>query len=247
VSFADHFSDVAAAYAQFRPSYPPALLETLADLAPARDAVLDCATGNGQAAVELARHFRRVVATDASAAQLRNAVRHPRVSYAVASAEGACLGDRSLDLVTVAQAVHWFDLEVFYREVRRMVRPGGVVAAWTYCRFEVDPAVDALIDSFYRDALGPYWPDGFRHVDELYRNLSFPFEEVALPPFFMEATWSLDALAGFVHSWSATQRFLAATGRHPLEDVYGELARAWGPASRTRAVRWRLGLRVGKT
>src|SRR6266568_6165743 len=179
--FPDHFSGVSAGYAAFRPRYPDALFDFLADAAPARDAAWDCATGNGQAAIGLAHHFPRVIATDASEAQIAHATPDPRVTYRVAPAEASGLDDRSVDLVTAAQALHWFDRPKFWAEARRVLRPRGVVAVWTYLLFEIAPEIDAIIREFYSDVVGPFWPPERHITEERYRTIEFPFAEFAAP------------------------------------------------------------------
>ena len=172
------FGAVAAHYAAFRPTYPAALFAWLAAESPGRTLAWDCATGSGQAALALAEHFEQVVATDVSAEQLAHAGRHPRVRYARAPAEASPLDDASADLVTVAQALQWFDLDAFFAEVDRVLRPGGLLAAWTYLLFETSPEVDAIILRYYRETLGPYWAWERRLVEEGYASVAFPFEAV---------------------------------------------------------------------
>lgn len=246
MTFRDHFSAAAASYAAFRPDYPRALFETLAELAPARDIAWDCATGSGQAALGLARCFDRVIATDASAAQIANAMPHPRVSYAVAAAEASGLPDESMPLITVAQALHWLDRDAFWREARRVLRPGGVIAAWCYGTLDVDPALDPMLQHFYSSTVGPFWPAERRLVERSYRDVEMPFEEVTLPPMHIERDFTLRELGGYLGTWSAVLRYREAIGRDPVEPLVRELAPHWGAADRPRRVRWKLGLRVGR-
>lgn len=245
-TFNDHFAPVAASYADFRPTYPAELFAWLATLVPRRELAWDCAAGSGQASVDLAEYFARVVATDASRAQIDAAVPHPRIDYRVAPAEASGLAAASVDLVTVAQALHWFDLAGFYAEVRRVLRPGGVLAVWTYGVLSVEGAeVDALVQSFYHDTVGPYWPPERVHVENGYRTLPFPFEEIAAPPFAMEARWLLPQLLGYFRSWSATGRFIAANGHDPVAVLEERLAPLWREGE-TRRVTWPLAQRVGR-
>jgi SAM-dependent methyltransferase len=245
VSFKDHFSGHAADYSRFRPEYPAALFAWLAAQTPARNRAWDCATGNGQAACALAPHFREVVATDASAQQLENARRCDGVRYAVAPAEASGLADHSVDLVTVAQALHWFDLDRFYAETRRVLRPGGVVAVWNYNLFRLDPAVDAIVDHFYAVTVGPYWPPERRLVENGYRELPFPFTVITAPPFEMASRWSLEHLFGYLGTWSSVRRYMEAHSSDPVAALRGDLSAAWGDAGE-REVRWPLALRVGR-
>jgi len=242
--FADHFSVVSEVYARFRPRYPEALFYWLAQVAPGRELALDCATGNGQAAVGLVGHFARVVATDASPAQLAAAAAVPRVEYRVAPAEASGLADGSCDLVCAAQALHWLDRPAFFAEARRVLVPGGVVAVWGYQRLRTgDAALDAELDRFHDGVVGPYWPPGRELLEGAYRGVAFPFEEIAAPPFFIEARLSLAALAGYFDSWSATDRYRRAVGSDPVPAFVAGLAAAWGEE---RDVRWPIALRAGR-
>ena len=246
MTFHDHFSEHAEDYARFRPTYPDSLYTFLADAVTARGLAWDCATGNGQAAVGLAKHFERVIATDASRPQIAQALAHPRVEYRVAEATQSGLADASVDLVTIAQALHWFDTPTFYAEVRRVLTPAGVCAAWGYGLMRIAPAIDAVVDHYYRDVVGPYWPPERVHLDAGYATLGFPFAEIAAPPFAMQATWPLAGLLGYLATWSATKRYVQILGMDPLDRVSGDLTRAWGPADVTHLVTWPLYLRVGR-
>lgn len=246
--FADHFAPVAASYADFRPSYPPALFAWLATLVPRHELAWDCAAGSGQASVDLAAHFQRVVATDASRAQIDAAILHPRIDYRVAPADASGLAPASVDLITVAQALHWFDLAAFYAEVRRVLCPDGVLAVWSYGVLTVEGAeADRLVQQFYHDTVGPYWPPERAHVENGYRSLAFPFEEIDAPPFAMEAVWTLPQLLGYFRSWSATGRYIAANGHDPVTALAEQLAPRWGEPGRGRLVTWPLALRVGRS
>lgn len=245
--FQDHFSTLAAGYARFRPRYPAELFEHLAGLAPRRDVAWDCATGSGQAAVALAEHFTRVWATDASAGQIAHAQPNPRVHYGVALAERSGLAGSSVDLVTVAQALHWFDLDAFYPEVRRVLRPGGILAAWCYGPVELPgSALQEVVDRFYSETVGPYWPPERLLVEDGYRSLAFPFEELEAPRFTMEARLTPDQLAGYLGTWSATRRYVEATGHDPIPELREELTRLWSPAPQPVPARWPISLRVGR-
>lgn len=247
MSFVDHFSSVSAGYAAFRPRYPDALFDLLAEAAPARDAAWDCATGNGQAALGLARHFTHVVATDASEAQIAHATPHPRVTYHVAPAEASGLEDHSMDVVTAAQAVHWFDRPRFWAEVRRVLRPQGVVAVWTYRLFSIDPELDAIVRRFYHDTVGPFWPPERKVTEEQFDTIEFPFTEFPVPKFVIEQRLTLDDVAGYIRTWSATRGFVRQRGRDPVEDLATELAPAWGDPRTPRLARWPVAVRAGRT
>jgi SAM-dependent methyltransferase len=246
MDFKDHFSAQAAAYARYRPAYPASLFDFLASCCRDHGLAWDCGTGNGQAALGLALHFTRVVATDASATQVAHATPDPNVHYAVAPAEQAPLEAHTADLVTVAQAVHWFDLDGFYAEVGRVLKPGGVVALWTYGLFRVAPEVDAVVDRYYHDVVGPYWPPERQLVDDAYRTLPFPFAELTPPVLTLEAEWDFDMLFGYLGTWSAYQRYRQQQGADPRARIREALAAAWGTAGQ-RQLRWPLYLRVGRT
>jgi ubiquinone/menaquinone biosynthesis C-methylase UbiE len=246
-AFQDHFSGIASRYATFRPRYPAALYDYLASLVPQSAVVWDCAAGTGQASVDLARRFRRVIATDASAEQIAAATPHPRVEYRVASAEESGLAFGSVDVITVAQALHWFDLDRFCREAKRVLAPGGLLAVWAYGIHEVEGGkINQLVSNFYSNVVGPYWPPERRLVEEGYQGIPFPFAELEPPLFQMETRWTLDQLLGYLGTWSATNRYIEATGRNPMESLATELLRMWPEPDSTRLIVWPLNLRVGR-
>lgn len=243
MEFKDHFSKQAAEYAKFRPRYPKELFRWLGSVAPNRDLAWDCATGSGQAAVELAEVFEHVIATDASEKQVANAEAHPRIEYRVAAAEESGLEANSIDLITVAQALHWFDLARFEAEARRVAKVGGIVTAWAYKLATISPAIDAVVNHYYSDVVGPYWP-AERILVEKFEELPFAFPEIETPPFEMVARWDIEQLLGYLRTWSATQRFVVAEERDPLAEVEEPLRSAWG--EETRPVVWPLTVRVGR-
>lgn len=245
--FSDHFSSLSTAYAVYRPRYPDALFDRLADLVPDRTRAWDCATGSGQAAIGLAGRFGQVIATDASTAQVRAAVPHPRVQYAAAQAEAAPIRTGSVALVTVAQALHWLELPEFYAEARRVLARGGLLAVWTYGRHRVDGgAIDAALDHYYDDVVGPFWPPERRWVETGYRTLRFPFVEVPLTAPPMSAEWTLAELLGYIGTWSATARCRAVTGTDPLPTLADRLAALWGDPAAPRRIEWPLSVRAGR-
>jgi SAM-dependent methyltransferase len=242
----DHFSRQAAGYAVYRPSYPAALFDYLASVAPARRRAWDCATGSGQAAEGLARLFDEVIATDASAAQIAHAHPHPRVEYHVAPAEASGIEAGTMDIATVAQAAHWLDLDAFYAEARRVLVADGVIALWSYGSASLDsPALSAAFDEFENVTVGPYWPPERRLIVEGYLTIPFPFAELRPPPFTLEQRWTLDELLGYVGTWSAIMRYRDGTGTDPVLLLERALAPLWGPRERARDVVWPLALRVG--
>lgn len=243
-AFPDHFSARADDYGKFRPVYPPALFSWLAGQARMRSLAVDVATGNGQAALALAQHFDAVVACEPSAAQLAAARAHPRIEYRRETAESLSLPDQSVDLLTAAQAAHWFDWPAFCREAARVLKPGGVLAIWSYAYCTVTPAVDRVVGDFARDQVGPYWPRERHLVDEGYRGLALPFEPLALPPLEMTADWDAAAMHGYIGTWSAVTRCRVRTGRDPMAVLAPALAAAWGEGSRT--VRWPLVVKAAR-
>jgi SAM-dependent methyltransferase len=245
--FTDHFAPVSGDYRRHRPMYPPELFDWLAGVVPHHRLAWDCATGTGQAAGELTRHFDQVVATDASPHQIAMAEAHPGVTFAVAPAESSGLSDHSVALVTVAQALHWFNLDAFYAEVRRVLSPGGVVAVWSYGLIRTgDTPIDAALDAFHDTDMGPYWPPERRHVVNGYRDLAFPFHTLDTPDFAMLCRWNLQQLTGYLGTWSAVARRREATGEDPLEALRERLGPLWGDAACAREVCWPLSLRVGR-
>lgn len=245
-SFEDHFSKQAKEYAHFRPQYPGELFAYLASISPSRQLAWDCGTGNGQAARELTRHFTRVIATDASADQIAQAVAHERIDYRVGRAEEVSLEDHSVDLIAGAQAVHWFDLELFYQTVRRVGSPDGIIAVWTYHLPVITPSIDQILKHYYADVLAGYWPERFHFLEDHYRTLPFPFEEIKPPEFEMQASWELDQLTGFLDTWSGTRRYQEARGQHPLNVIWQQLSESWGEPGQRRTICWPLYLRVGR-
>ena len=245
--FADHFSGIAAGYASYRPRYPDALFDWLGGIAPSRDVAWDCAAGSGQATLALAAHFGRVIATDASEAQLQAAPSHPRVEYRVARAEASGLPATSVDLITVAQAVHWFDFDRFYAEVRRVSRKGAVIAVWSYGMTRIDSgAIDLAVARFYSDVVGKYWPPERRFIEQGYRTIPFPFPEISPPGFTMESDWTLAQFVGYLRTWSSVTRYRDARGEDPVESFAAELEALWGGARTRRSISWPLAMRVGR-
>lgn len=242
--FKDHFSGQSDAYQKYRPDYPSALFEWLASEAPSRRLAIDVATGNGQAAVALARYFEQVIATEPSAAQLSEARPHERVEYRQEAAEAISVDAGAADLLTAAQAAHWFDWSRFCVEAARVLRTGGLLTVWSYGNCRVLPAIDSLVGDFSRDVVGPYWPRERRHVDEAYRDLALPFAPIDAPEFEMQTRWDAAAMLGYLDTWSAVRRCRARTGRDPLLLVAGPLRQAWGDG--LRDTRWPLTLRAGR-
>lgn len=242
--FKDHFSSVAARYAKARPNYPPTLFAWIAAEAPALRRAWDCATGNGQAARGLVRHFEEVLATDASAKQIAQAAIRRRIKYRVVAAEATDLAPESIDAVTVAQALHWLDRPRFYEVARRALRPRGLVVAWCYGLFRVDTEIDSVVARFYEEALGPYWSPERRLIEERYETIDFPFDEIATPHFVMRRSWTRARLFAYIETWSAVHRYRMQTNRDPLLFIRSDIERHW-PDDGRRYVHWPLYLRAG--
>ncbi|MGK0184627.1 MAG: hypothetical protein ACI9R3_000401 [Verrucomicrobiales bacterium] len=244
VHFSDHFSGHASEYAKARPTYPSALFRYLSDLAPANDCAWDCATGSGQAAVALSDQFTSVIATDASAEQIAQATPAANVDYRIAPAEASGIEPDSVDLVTVAQAVHWFDFSRFFMEVDRVTKERAVIALWSYGLTRINVEVDAIISTFYESEISSYWPKERSHVESEYRDIPFPYESCNPPEFVMSVDWSADDLLAYLRTWSSVKRFEAATGHDPVFEITDDIRNAW--IGNTCSVIWPLILRVGR-
>ncbi|MEW6055094.1 MAG: class I SAM-dependent methyltransferase [Bdellovibrionota bacterium] len=243
MEYKDLFSKQALDYSRFRPKYPSELFDYLAGLCAQRESAWDCGTGNGQAAVELARRFHKVFATDPSAKQISNATPLKNIEYRKTTAEDSKLADHSSDLITAAQAFHWFGHERFYAEVRRVTRGQGVLALWCYGLHKICSQVDQTILKLYQDILGNYWEKERRMVEDGYRSIAVPFEEITPPRFLMRATWSIEDLLGYLGTWSALQSYVSRNGQDPRDEIAEDLKRAWGETA-TREIRWDINLRV---
>ncbi len=247
MKFRDHFSGVAADYAAFRPQYPEALFDWLASVAHRHDVAWDCACGSGQASQPLASHFDVVVASDASLIQVASAPKIEKTRFVVASSERVPLVGDSVDLVTVAQALHWFVGEMFFDEVRRVVRAGGVFAAWTYGMPHVGAEpVEKAVHGFIDGLLGPYWPPEIRLVLDGYASIDLPFEELETPVFELQVEWTLERFFGFVRTWSGVGRYQKVRGEDPVPQLAAELEDRWGNKEDLLPIRWRIDLRAGR-
>lgn len=246
MGFKDHFSQGSAAYASARPRYPRALADWLASVAPAPGLAWDVGCGSGQLSTLLGERFTRVIATDASAQQLEHAEGHPRVEYRCAAAEDSGLEANSVDVVTAAQAAHWFDLPRFYAEVRRVARaPESVVALITYSFHTVAPAVDDVLGRFALGTLAGFWPKERAHVDVGYASLEFPFARLEAPPLELCADWGVDAMLAYVRTWSAVSAFVRAGREAEVRAFEAEVRAAWGPIA-ARRVTWPLTVVAGR-
>jgi ubiquinone/menaquinone biosynthesis C-methylase UbiE len=240
----DRFSAQAAAYARYRIAYPPELYAWLLPLVPHRYRAWDCATGNGQVATVLAQYFEQVEATDLSASQLRQAVPQPNVRYQVASAEQTPFPHQHFDLITVAQAVHWFDPGAYHQEVRRVARPGALLAEWGYGLVKIDPEIDGLVQEFYAHTMRPYWDENRWHIDDEYARIPFPFAAVQRQHFSVRRQWSASWFLDYLRTWSSVANFQQQHGTDPVELVAAPLTRLWG--AEAREVRFPVFVRVGR-
>jgi SAM-dependent methyltransferase len=239
--FPDHFSGHASEYAAYRPQYPEALYRFLTDNCQQHELAWDCATGNGQAALSLASYFEHVIATDASAEQIIAAIAHPKIKYSVAPAATSGIAAASVDLVTVAQALHWFDVEAFFAEATRIVKPGGLLAAWSYEKSSVDAGIDPILDAIF-DEVEDYWPLERDIVMNRYRDIVFPWPEIEVPPISMIEDWTVEQMLGYCRTWSASKRYQDDRGIDPVAAHESELRHAWGAVR--RAVSWPLTITV---
>ncbi|MDQ7948145.1 MAG: class I SAM-dependent methyltransferase [Pedobacter sp.] len=224
----DNFSTQAQQYAQFRPRYPESFYHFLSQHVKDAQTAWDCATGNGQVAVELAKIFAHVDATDISSKQLANAPQLPNITYKIEPGEKTAFADQSFDLITVAQAIHWFKFDEFFAEVKRVLKPDGLFVAVGYGLMKITPSIDALVDHLYEAILGTYWDEERRHIESGYATIPFPFEEIEAPPMEILASWTFDQLIGYLETWSSLQHYIKANGQNPIELVFEELKKAWG-------------------
>lgn len=224
----DNFSAQAETYRKFRPRYPKELLELILSHCKARKLAWDCGTGNGQVAVELAKRFEKVFATDISEQQLQHAAHLPSIQYSLQRAEKTSFENNSFDLITVAQALHWFDQVAFDREVQRVLKPGGVLAVWGYNLLQIDPETDQSITAFYQNKIGSYWDAERSHIENEYSNLSFNLNEIKTNcTFEIQTEWTLGELKGYLNSWSSVRHFIKKNGQNPVEMLISELSEFW--------------------
>ena len=245
MKFKDHFSRHASIYQRFRPHYPVELFQYLAGLCENPQLVWDCGTGNGQAAWGLSEHFQQVIATDPSQSQIEQSRAHPRIRYRLATAEESGLEDHSTDLLCIAQALHWFDFERFYPEAKRVLKKGGLIAAWSYGLPSLSEELDHLILYFHDEMLRGFWKQENEFVTRSYTTIPFPFPEIPSPNFQMEKEGNFEDLLGLLESWSTVQRYKEAMGRNPLLKIRTELLHAWGASEKKRIFRWQIPLLIG--
>lgn len=240
----DNFSVQSAAYAQFRPTYPQELYDFLFSLVLQQNTAWDCATGNGQVARILAKDFDQVFATDISENQLKHAVQKENISYLLQSSDKSTFPDATFDLITVAQAIHWFSFDDFYAEVKRTLKPAGIIAVFGYGVMRINAQVDPVIHKLYKGILGGYWDEERKYIDEGYLSIPFPFQEFSVPQLSIQTTWNFDQLIGYLNTWSALQHYKKANNSSPLTALMSELESAWGTGD--KEVNFPILLRVGK-
>jgi SAM-dependent methyltransferase len=243
--FKDNFSKQSDLYVKYRPLYPTELYSFLASLSAEHQLAWDCGTGNGQAAIGLADFYDRVFATDPSAQQISNAFANEKVTYAIEKAEQTSLASNSVDLLTIANALHWFDFDIFYKEAKRVLKKNGIIAAWAYGTPEISAEIDPVVKHFHDHTLGEYWLAENRLVEARYTTIPFPFPEIPAPEFIYEKRATLDEVIGGFNTWSATQRFINTNGFNPTEKLREELKALW-PDNSEKTLTWKLILKVGR-
>lgn len=241
----DNFSSQSGNYSKFRPTYPKELYDLLYSLVPDTKTAWDCGTGNGQVAGELAKFFEQVYATDISQQQIENAVQNSRIIYSVQKAEESSFPDNFFDLITVAQAIHWFDFSAFYKEVFRTIKPKGIIAVIGYGLIQTFKEADAIIAEFYKNIIGPFWDKERRYIDEHYQTIPFPFQELESKPLDNVQEWSFEHLIGYLSTWSAVQHYKKEKKEDPVQLIYDELKECWG-ATAKRTVSFPILLRIGR-
>jgi ubiquinone/menaquinone biosynthesis C-methylase UbiE len=246
MEFKDYFSEQSSDYAKYRPGYPDELFAYLSSITNEHHRAWDCAAGNGQAALSLAHHFDEVIATDASEKQIQNAKSHPKIKYKVVPAENSGIESDSVDLITVATAIHWLNLEKFYQEARRTLKPGGTLAIWNYSRSNVNEAVDRVTDYYMEEIVGSYAaPDFWRGVNAE-TDIDFPFERIKTPEFKIRQNWSFKEYVNYIMTWSPTRNYIKKKNSNPLELIFDEFKNAWGDENEEKEIIWKLTLKAAK-
>jgi hypothetical protein len=245
-NFKDHFSDHSGEYSKYRPDYPSELFKFLSTITPGHNLAWDCATGSGQAAHGLVHYFQKVIATDASEQQIKNAVHHKNISYKVEPAHKTTIQTESIDLITVAQALHWFEFDRFHKEAERVLKQNAIIAVWTYNLLTISPEIDLIIQYFYHNIVGEFWPPERKFIENGYKNIPFPFHKLPSPSFRMSAKWTLRQLRGYMSTWSAVKRYRENKGSDPIESIEKKLTRLWDNGSDVMEVYWPLSILIGK-
>lgn len=245
-SFKDHFSTQSSDYSKYRPDYPQELYDFILAKVNDKKTAWDCGTGNGQAAIVLSHYFEKVFATDPSAEQIKNATQKNNIEYRIASAENSTLMDKSIDLITVAQALHWFDFTKFFAEVKRVAKPDAVISVWSYELCQVDEDTDKIFMKFYHDILEDYWAPERKHVENAYSKIPFPFIEVEEHVFFMKKQWNLQEFLGYLSTWSAVQKYILTNGKNPIELVVADFEKAWKNPDTAKEISFPVTVKTGR-
>ena len=240
----DNFSNQAAVYAQFRPQYPEQLINYICSFVLEKELVWDCATGNGQSAKLLSNHFNKVIATDISQQQIDNAFKAPNIFYSLEAAENTSLEENTVDLITVSQAIHWFDFDKFYAEVNRIAKSGAVIAVWCYSLLKISEEIDEIINDYHFKTLDVYWDPERKYLDDNYANIPFPFPQKETKSFTIELDWTIEQLEGYFETWSALQKFLKANSCSPIPELMQKIKMHWGD-SETRKIIFPIHLKLG--
>lgn len=247
MNYIKHFGEQSAEYLDFRPLYPDALYQYLSSITENHELAWDCGTGNGQAASKLANYFKKVIATDINQGQLDVAIKKNNISYYNCPAEQTIIENASVDLITIAQALHWFNLDAFYMEVRRVAKPNAIIAAWCYPLGKITNEIDILILKLDKDILGNhYWSPARKYVDKKYQTILFPFVKMNTPDFFIEKTLSFEQLIGYLNTWSAVKEYIKINQNNPIDLIYSELKKAWGDLDKSHTMRWSIHLLVAR-
>lgn len=244
MSTKDLFSGHSKIYAAFRPTYPEELYQFIFKHVARKSVAWDCATGNGQAAQRLAKDFKKVFATDISQKQLDQAAQAENIFYSVSKAEETSFPDNQFDLITVGQAIHWINTNDFYQEAIRTSKPDGILAVWGYSLLTINPEIDKLIQDFYTNVVGKYWDQARKLVDEKYKNIPFPFEVIPTPEFSLNVNWTIDHLAGYLTSWSATQKYIETHSVNPVPELVERIKPIW--KDEIKSASFPLFLKLGK-
>lgn len=241
----DYFSNSSKDYARFRPTYPPAIFDFLAPLVKEKNIAWDCGTGNGQLAQELSKDFIRVEATDISQTQLDNAFIADNIHYSLQAAEQTSFENETFDLITVAQAIHWFNIDEFNAEVNRVGKPNSLICLIGYELNNITPEIDQVVENFYSNIIGPYWYPERKLLEQQYQTIHFPFRELETPEVFNIKLWKLEHLIGYLNTWSAVKHFIIKNGYNPIDDIRKDLSKAWGDIE-VRKVSFPIFFRVGR-
>ncbi len=246
MDFKDYFSTQAKEYSKYRPKYPDELFSYLSSLVNEHNAAWDCATGNGQAAIGLEPYFEKIIATDASSSQIEHAELHPKIEYHTATAENSGLESYSIDLLTVATAIHWINTDIFYPEAKRIIKNGGVLAVWTYSESYVNEEIDEVSRYYGHTIIGEHWPEENKKAWDFENKIHLPFENIETPNFEIHLNWDLGDYMKYLYTWSATHNYIRKTGKNPLEIVYNDFLAAWKDENIKRDMKKIVKLKAGR-